>query len=451
MSQNHTIITRFPPSPTGPLHIGNVRTALFNYLFARQNNGKFVVRVEDTDKARSKKEYEENMLDGLTWLGFSRDGELWHQSERTDVYKSYLQKLIDGGKAYISQETEGENKEVVRFKNPNTTITFTDLIRGTVSFDTTELGDFIIARNINEPIYHLAVVIDDFETGVTHIVRGEDHVSNTPRQILIQEAIGAPRPVYAHLPLILAKDRSKLSKRKHGESVSLDYYRAKGYLPNALVNYMALLGWNPGTEQEIFTLDELIKLFDISKIQKGGAIFDEEKLQWIHAEHMKKMSPDERFAYFENAIKTIPLWKEFADSNKDTVKKLLPLSGVQYATTFDQKTLLESGYLDFSVKKPDYPKESLLWKDEKDFGNSLRHIQWVIEAISKIDSSSWNSEEIKNAVWEYATKEGRGNVLWPMRMALSGKDKSPDPFVISEIIGKDETLSRLKEAEKLLQ
>lgn len=451
MNENHTIITRFPPSPTGPLHIGNVRTALFNYLFARQNNGKFVVRVEDTDKARSKKEYEENMLDGLKWLGFSRDGELWHQSERTEVYKSYLQKLIDNGKAYISQETEGENKEVVRFKNPNTTITFTDLIRGTVSFDTTELGDFIIARNINEPIYHLAVVIDDFETGVTHIIRGEDHVSNTPRQILIQEAIGAPRPVYAHLPLILAKDRSKLSKRKHGESVSLDYYRAKGYLPDALVNYMALLGWNPGTEQEIFTLDELIKLFDISKIQKGGAIFDEEKLQWIHAEHMKKMSSDERFAYFEKAINSIPLWKEFADSNKDTVMKLLPLSGVQYGTTFDQKALLESGYLDFSIKKPDYQRESLLWKDEKDFANSLRHIQWVIEAISKIDSDSWNAETIKGAIWEYATENGRGNVLWPMRMALSGKDKSPDPFVISEIIGKDETLSRLKEAEKLLQ
>ena len=454
MSQNHTIITRFPPSPTGPLHIGNVRTALFNYLFARQNNGKFVVRVEDTDKARSKKEYEENMLNGLTWLGFSRDGELWHQSERTEIYKSYLQKLIESGKAYISQESEGENKEVVRFKNPNTTITFTDLIRGTVSFDTTELGDFIIARNINEPIYHLAVVIDDFETGVTHIIRGEDHVSNTPRQILIQEAIGAPRPVYAHLPLILAKDRSKLSKRKHGESVSLDYYRAKGYLPNALVNYMALLGWNPGTEQEIFTLDELIKLFDISKIQKGGAIFDEEKLKWIDSEHRKKLQDEEILNLIsKNIIADQNLSNKYGAvfADKANSLKLLSVSGMRNYTFAEQKDVLESGYLDFSIKTPSYQKESLLWKDEKDFGNSLRHIQWVIEAISKIDSSSWNAEVIKSVIWEYATENGRGNVLWPMRMALSGKEKSPDPFVISEIIGKDETLTRLKEAEKLLQ
>ena len=222
------VITRFPPSPTGTLHIGNVRTALFNYFFARKNKGQFIVRVEDTDKARSKKEYELNMLESLKWLGLSRDGELWHQSERTDIYKKYLNKLIDEGKAYISQETEGENREVVRFKNPNKIVTFTDLIRGEISFDTTELKDFIIARNINEPVYHLSVVIDDFESNITHVIRGDDHVSNTPRQILIGEAIGAPRPIYAHLPLILAKDRSKLSKRKHGEAVSLDYYQKLG-------------------------------------------------------------------------------------------------------------------------------------------------------------------------------------------------------------------------------
>ncbi|MEK7461698.1 MAG: glutamate--tRNA ligase family protein [Patescibacteria group bacterium] len=282
---NQKIITRFPPSPTGPLHIGNVRTALFNYLFARQNGGDFVVRIEDTDRVRSKKEYEESMLESLKWLGFERDGELWHQSERTEIYKSHLNKLIQINKAYISTETEGENREVVRFRNPNKQMVFEDLVRGKVEFDTTELGDFIIAKNLNEPLYHLAVVVDDFEAEITHVIRGEDHISNTPRQILIQEAIDAPRPIYAHLPLILAPDRSKLSKRKHGESVSLDYYRQKGYLPVAIINYLALLGWNPGTEQEIFTLDELINVFDFSKVHKGGAIFDEKKLAWVNRKH----------------------------------------------------------------------------------------------------------------------------------------------------------------------
>ncbi|MEK9172007.1 MAG: glutamate--tRNA ligase family protein, partial [Patescibacteria group bacterium] len=272
-------------SPTGPLHIGNVRTALYNYIFAKKNGGDFIVRIEDTDKARSKKEYEDSILENLEWLGLKRDGELLHQSERTEIYKKYLQKLIDENKAYISTETEGENREVVRFRNPNKFVQFDDLIRGTVEFDTTELKDFVIAKSVDEPLYHLAVVIDDFESGITHVIRGEDHISNTPRQILIQEAIGAPRPLYAHLPLILAQDRSKLSKRKHGESVSLGYYRNKGYSPEAIINYLALLGWNPGTEQEIFTLPELVNVFDLERVHKGGAIFDEKKLAWVNRKH----------------------------------------------------------------------------------------------------------------------------------------------------------------------
>ncbi len=282
---NQKVVVRMAPSPTGSFHVGSARTALFNFLFARKNNGKFILRMEDTDKTRSKKEFEGDIFESLEWLKLEWDGELWHQSERTDIYKSYLNKLIQTDKAYISTEIEGENREVVRFRNPNKQVVFEDLVRGQVEFDTTELGDFIIARNLNEPLYHLAVVVDDFESGITHVIRGEDHISNTPRQILIQEAIGAPRPMYAHLSLILAPDRSKLSKRKHGESVSLDHYRRKGYSPEAITNYLALLGWNPGTEQEIFTLDELINVFDFSRVHKGGAIFDEKKLAWVNRKH----------------------------------------------------------------------------------------------------------------------------------------------------------------------
>ena len=272
------VIVRMAPSPTGNFHVGSARTALFNFLFARKNNGKFILRIEDTDKERSKKEFEDDIFESLEWLGLKHD-ESYRQSERGEVYKSYIEKMLDEGSVYESDD------KVIRFKNPNKKIKFNDLIRGEIEFDTTELEDFVIAKSVNEPLYHLAVVIDDFESGITHVIRGEDHISNTARQILIQEAIGAPRPIYAHLPLILAPDRSKLSKRKHGESVSLDYYRNKGYSPAAIINYLALLGWNPGTEQEIFTLEELIKVFDLSRVHKGGAIFDEKKLAWVNRKH----------------------------------------------------------------------------------------------------------------------------------------------------------------------
>ena len=286
------IITRFAPSPTGYLHMGGARTALFNHLFTKQNGGKTILRIEDTDKQRSTKEYETSIIESLKWLGLQYD-ETVKQSDREVVYKGYLKRLIDEGKAYISKETPvepGDRTEVIRFKNPNKKVTFYDLIRGEVEFDTTELKDFVIAKSMEEPLYNLAVVVDDFEMGITHVIRGEDHISNTPRQILIQEAIGAPRPVYAHLPIILATDKSKLSKRKHGESVSVDFYRRKGYLPEAVINFLVLLGWNPGNNQEIFSIDELIKTFDMSKVQKSGAVFNVEKLNWLNKQYIAKLS-----------------------------------------------------------------------------------------------------------------------------------------------------------------
>jgi len=272
------VAVRMAPSPTGNFHVGGARTALFNFLFARKNNGKFILRIEDTDKERSKKEFEDDIFESLEWLGLKYD-EFYRQSERGEIYKNYVEKMLNNDSVY-----EAEDK-VIRFRNPNKKTKFNDLVRGEIEFDTTELKDFVIAKSVDEPLYHLAVVIDDFESGITHVIRGEDHISNTPRQILIQEAIGAPRPLYAHLPLILAQDRSKLSKRKHGESVSLDYYRHKGYSPEAIINYLALLGWNPGTEQEIFTLEELINVFDLERVHKGGAIFDEKKLAWVNRKH----------------------------------------------------------------------------------------------------------------------------------------------------------------------
>lgn len=281
------VIVRMAPSPTGKLHIGTARTALYNYLFAKQNHGKFILRIDDTDQERSTKEYEQDILDTLEWLGFKYD-ELYRQSERSQIYADHIKKMIDGGSAYISKEEvkeEGQRTEVIRLKNQNKKVKFQDLIRGEIEFDTTELGDIVIAKSLQEPVYHLTSVVDDALMGITHIIRGEDHISNTPRQILIQEAMGAGRPIYAHIPLILASDRSKLSKRKHGEFVSLDYWKNKGISAAAMINYMALLGWNPGTDQEIFTLEELLKTFNLSKVHKGGAIFDDKKLAWVNRKH----------------------------------------------------------------------------------------------------------------------------------------------------------------------
>jgi glutamyl-tRNA synthetase len=437
MENNQKVVTRFAPSPTGFLHIGGVRTALYSFLYARQNNGQFVLRIEDTDKERSREEWTQGLIDDLAWLGLNHDV-FAKQSERTEIYKKYLQKLIDDGFAYISKETpkeEGQREEVIRFKNPNKKVKFTDLIRGEVEVDTTDLGNFVIARSIDEPIYHLAVVIDDFEMGITHVIRAEEHLSNTPRQILIQEAIGANRPIYAHLPLVLAEDRSKLSKRKHGETVSLTYYRNLGYIPQAILNFVALIGWNPGTDQEIFNLEELVKSFDISKVQKGGAIFNVEKLNWVNKEYIKKMSREDQ----KNAL--LSFVPDYAKT--EMLDKILPVIIDKISIWSDVKKLFDAGEFDYFFKDPDYSKEKLLWKDEKDFENTKIHLSKVIEEIGKLPDNNFIIESIKGSIWDYATEKGRGNVLWPMRYALSGKDKSPDPFTLAEIFGKQETLRRL--------
>src|SRR3990170_3144422 len=266
------VVTRFAPSPTGYFHIGGYRTAIFAYLYAKHNGGKFILRIEDTDKERNKKEYEDNILESLKWIGLRYD-KFYRQSENIERHKNIIRELLQKGSAYISKEEakdgSGAIKEIVRFKNPNKVVKIHDLIKGTVVIDTTDLGDFVIARNVDDPLYHLAVVIDDWDEGVTHVIRGDEHLSNTPRQILMLEALGAPIPAYAHIPLILGEDRSKLSKRKG--ALPLTAYRDLGYLLEAMLNAAVLIGWNPGGEQEIFSKQELIKTFDLAKVHKSGA------------------------------------------------------------------------------------------------------------------------------------------------------------------------------------
>ncbi len=441
---SHKVVTRIAPSPTGSFHIGTARTALFNYLFAKKNKGDFVIRIEDTDKERSKKEYEEEILESLKWLGLKHD-RLERQSDLVENHKKYIQQLIDSENVYKSTEkskTDGNGEvEVIRFRNPNKEVVFEDLIRGEVKFDTTELGDFIIARSINDPLFHLVVVADDHDMGITHIIRGEDHISNTPRQILIQEALGFTRPKYAHIPLILASDRVKLSKRT-GTAKSVFWYKNEGYMSEAVVNYLALLGWNPGGEKEVFSMEELIELFDIEKVQKGGAIFDEEKLRFFNGEHLKKKDHKEILEMLKGLVSDdlINIFKTHELAFNDLLDR------IEVITDVDKMS--DEGEFDFYLSQPNYKAEDLLWK-ETPKKETVKHLNKVKELISLV--TDFSAENIKKSVWDYASEEGRGKVLWPLRYSLSGVDKSPDPFLIASVIGKEETLNRINHAVEVLK
>lgn len=443
---NTNIRVRIAPSPTGYFHIGTGRTALFNFLFARKNSGVFVLRLEDTDKARGKKEYEQDIYDSFEWLGLTFD-EKYVQSEHIERHKELLKQLIDSDKAYISKEPAKDDAsrtvEVVRLRNPGRSITFNDVIRGDITFDTTELKDFVIARAIDDPLYHFAVVADDGDAKITHIIRGEDHISNTPRQILIQEALGFPRPVYAHLPLILAPDRSKMSKRKH--QTSIKDFREKGFLPEAMLNFMGLLGWSPKDERELFSLEELVQAFTLEDIHKSGAVFNEEKLRWFNKEYLQKMS-DTDFAVqaltkLKGAITSRVSW------NEGMGEKLIPIMKERIAMWGDVAALAEAGEFDYYFQRPELDAARIPEK-KSSAAETIEHLAYAEKNLA--DLSEFEAEKIKEALWNYATEKGRGAVLWPLRYSLSGKDKSPDPFALASILGKEETLERIRAACELL-
>lgn len=447
MSQK--IVVRFPPSPTGPFHIGSARTALFNFLFSKKNGGEFLLRIEDTDRERSKKEYEEDIMESLQWLGINHDNKnIPKQSERKEIYKKYIEKMLSSGAAYISKEEkteENQRDEVIRFKNPNKKIRFNDLIRGDIEFDTTELGDFVVAKSVLEPVYHLAVVVDDFEMGVTHILRGDDGISNTPRQILIQEAIEAPRPVYAHLPLILDTDRTKLSKRKHGEKVSVSYYRDSGYTPQAIINFLALIGWNPGTEQEIFSMEDLIESFDIDKVQKKGAIFNVEKLDWLNREYIMQLTQEEKFSAFISELNKSK-WKDNQKlENQEFVKKLMKIMLDRIHKWKDVREEFDRGEYNYLFEEPILNADKLCWKNQ-----DKKNARENLEKISDLIDTEENGENLNKKIMELSEREGKGEVLWPLRYALSGKEKSPDPITLLGILDKEESAHRIKAAIKLL-
>lgn len=439
------VVTRFPPSPTGYFHIGSARTALFNYLFTAHHGGVMFLRFEDTDKKRSKREYEDDIRQGLDWLKIPYTlPETYRQSERGTLYKKALDFLCSSGKAYASKEPSKENPdvevEVIRLKNAGKKISFTDLIRGEVTFETTELGDFVIARNIEEPLYHLTVVVDDQEMGITHVIRGEDHISNTPRQILILEALGYQRPQYAHIPLILAPDRSKLSKR-HG-AVSVTEYKKEGYLPDAMVNYLALLGWNPGGDRELFSINDLTEKFDLSDVQKGGAIFDIEKLRWFNREYILTMS--------EESVRT-EIEHRMPHKNPEIIAKLTPLIRERINRWGEIDSMVTNGELDYFFSEPALDASKIPGRGS-DIAAAQRHLEKLGKLFTALPSSEdMKPEDFKEAVWSYAETEGRGKVLWPLRYALTGREKSPDPFAVAAIVGKKVIQRRIEAAIKALE
>jgi nondiscriminating glutamyl-tRNA synthetase len=451
-----SVRVRIAPSPTGFAHLGTASTALCNVLFARAHGGTFVLRVDDTDLERNRPEYEQVIYEGLHWLGLEWDegpdkgGQFapYRQSERLDVYKEHAARLLAAGKAYrcfcTPEELDAERKQAqaekrpykysrrclnnppagrseftVRFQVPGGEIKFTDMIRGEMSFDSGLIGDFIVVKSDTYPTYNFASPVDDATMDITHVIRGEEHLSNTPYQLMIIDALGYARPrAYAHMPLILAKDGSKMSKRKHPE-LNLVLYREQGYLPEALLNYLALLGWNPGTSQEIFTFDELVHAFSFERVQHGGARFDWEKLNWINGEYIRAL-----------------------DDN-DLVKRLRP-----FLPELDEATILRAApalktrlaKLSDAVGLLDY-----LWTDPAPPVLDADAIERLRAAMIALQDVEWEPAAIHEALMKVVEASGLGpnKTFMPIRQAVTGKKISPPIDYTLALLPKDVAMSRI--------
>ena len=416
---------RFAPSPTGFLHIGGARTALFNWMYARAQKGLFVLRIEDTDQQRSKKEFEEEILRSLKWLGFEWD-ELYYQSQRFDIYREYAHKLLDEGKAY----KEGE--AIILKMIPDQQIKIYDLIRDEITFDSSELKDQVLMKSDGSPAYSFCCVVDDALMGITHVVRGEDHISNTPKQIMIYRALDWKVPKYAHMPLIMGEDGSRLSKRNGAVAVS--DYKNQGYIPEALVNYLMLLGWSPGNNQEKITPDSAIKKFSLKKINKAGAVFSLEKLQWLNNQYLKEIQTEELADMLKPALEARQL-----DCSE--------LSGQQMANIVQ----LYKGRLTTLNKFAEWADFAFL--PEIEVSAELKHKHLTPQSVEVLhemarevevagEFTALEAEEIFKRVAQakgFKTSE----LVLPARVALTAKDVGPSLFEIMAILGKDRAAKRL--------
>ena len=428
---SYNVRVRFAPSPTGYLHIGGARTALFNWLFARHNKGVFLLRIEDTDQQRSTEEATQAILDSMKWLGLDWDEGPYFQSQRLAIYKQYAEKLIEQGKAFY--DTDAEGRKAIRFKMQDGITEINDLIHGTITFDASLIEDFVILKADGFPTYNFACVVDDADMGITHIIRGDDHISNTPKQIALYKAFGFKMPEFAHIPMILGEDGSRLSKR-HG-ATSVTEYRDKGYLPHALVNFLALLGWSPGNDQEIISITEMIEKFTLKRVNKTSAQFNNIKLDWMNGQYIKN-TPVEQLTidtkrFFEKSgidMTNIPqAWltnlvmlyherfKTFQDLLDQT--RFFFTDAIEYDRAAVDKFLKKEGVVE--LLKEVYSAISLVDNfDKKNMEDSLRAL------TVKIDVSF-------------------SRLAQPLRVSITGKSVSAGIFETMELLGKEKALKRL--------
>lgn len=493
MPEKNKIRVRFAPSPTGYMHVGNFRTALYTYLFAKQKEGTFILRIEDTDQKRYVQDALEKLTEIMNWADFEysegvyienekviQQGNFgpYIQSERLDIYKKYAEELVKNSQAYycfctperlekmraeqsekkqapmydrcclklsaeeIKNKIAAGEKHVIRQKiNTEDSTEFEDIIRGKVEFENKLLDDQVLLKSDGYPTYNFANVVDDHLMEISHILRGEEYISSTPKYIQLYQNFGWEVPVFAHLPLLLNLDKTKLSKRQG--DVSVEDYIQKGYLKEAIINFVAMLGWNPGegSTQEIFSISELIEKFDLAHVHKAGAIFDLKKLDWLNAQYIKKLSIDELYEKAKEYFAQKDFFKNASDDKKteEYLKKVLAI---------EQDRLVNfSGVGEdnkFFFEDIEYDKELLRWKNstDEDLKNNLEKSVQILENITDAD---WTKENLEKNLLE-AAGEKKGDLLWPLRAALTGQQKSPSPFEVAWVLGKNEALDRIKNA-----
>lgn len=472
MNTHKSTVTRFAPSPTGFLHIGGVRTALFAWLWARKHGGTFILRIEDTDKAREVEGSIKHIQDSLSWLGINWDygpdtpGPFGSciQSERLDIYNTYAQKLIERGLAYPDPYTKDEleifreqaknekrpflfrdhrpdtfeewdGTKPLRLKVPEIKrYAWHDEVRGNLEAGEEMLDDFILIKADGYPTYNFAHIVDDTEMGVTHVMRADEFISSMPKFLSLYDALEIPYPVFGTQPPIMAPDGKKKLGKRDGAKDILDY-KADGYLPEAMMNFLALTGWNPGTVQELFTLNELIEAFEITDIQKSGAAFNVEKLNWMNKEYLTALPSEEKITYVREAL---------SDKDQTIVTKLAPTILERVHTQAEIKAADEAGEYDWAFDPINYDAELLRWKKDDDVVAVKPRLQQLLNMLSEADFSSPGT--IKDAIWYYVEETGKGEVLWPLRVALTGLERSPDPFTCAYVLGKEITLERIKTA-----
>jgi glutamyl-tRNA synthetase len=457
------VVTRFAPSPTGHLHIGGARTAIFNWLFSRHNGGKFILRIEDTDTQRSTEEYTKSILESLRWLGIDWDEGPYFQTQRLDLYRAYAERLYQSGWAYYCEcspeEVERRRQEafakglkpkydgacrdkglspapgrVLRFRCPQTgTTVVKDIIKGVLSFDNSELDDLVLIRSDGMPTYNFSVIVDDITMGITHVIRGDDHVNNTPKQVLLYQALGERIPEFAHVPLILGPDRKRLSKR-HG-ATSVIAYREMGFLPEALFNYLVRLGWSYG-DQEIFTKDELIEKFSLENVGSSASIFDMEKLRWLNGHYIRQKSPEELVEPLLPFLKA----KGYPEKPRDYLGRAIQTLQPRCATLAEMADAMDFYMLDEVAYDPK-AAENFLTSETSVF------LEEIIGAISK-NEGRFEEKALEELFRRMAEEHGvkLKVIAQAVRVALTGRTASPGLFEIMDILGKEVVINRLRKA-----